>query len=96
MSDTTPRSYRVVTDAATGATEQWFDDLAAAHRAIAAHLGVDANGLDDRRRRVNADPLVVRRDGARWRSGGMWIYRSGAASARLFEMVRVDEAAYDH
>ena len=96
MSDPTPsRSFRVVSDGAA-AVDEWFDDAAAARAAIAARLGIDTAALEGVGRRVSTDPIVVRRDDARWRSAAVWIYRSGAASARLFEMIRVDEAAYDH
>ena len=92
MSETI-RSYRL----ASGAGEdEWFDTLDAAEAVVASRIGIDAAGIQQSRRRVTADPVVIRRDGARWRSAGMWIYRSSAASARVFEMVRVDEAAYDH
>jgi hypothetical protein len=84
------RAYRLV----AGNDEEWFDDLATAHTAIAARLSAaDAEAL---RTRISTDPIVVRRADARWRSAGAWLYRSPAATVRLFEMVRVDEAAYDH
>ena len=87
------RAYRIV--AADGG-DVWFDDLAAAHTEVAARLGVAGAELSALQRRVNTDPVVVRRDDARWRSGAGWIYRSGAATVRVVEMIRVDEAQYDH
>jgi hypothetical protein len=89
------RSSRVVSDAA-GGVDEWFDDADAARAAIANRLGIDTAAAEALKRRVSTDPIVVRRDDGRWRSAGVWIYRSGAASVRLLEMIRVDEAAYDH
>jgi len=86
------RQYRVADDS----SEQWFDDLAVAHGAIAARLGVGAADVETSGRRVNVDPIVVRHEGARWRSRAAWIYRSHPATARLFEMLRIDEVMYDH
>jgi hypothetical protein len=92
MSDA-PRAYRLV--AADGG-EEWFDGLAAAHAAIAPRLGAAPGELETLRRALSPDPVVVRRDDGRWRSAHVWMYRSPAGAVRLFEMIRVDEAQYDH
>ena len=92
MSDA-PRAYQLV--AADGADE-WFDTMDAAGEAVARKLGVAAAQLEALRRSLSPDPLVVRRDDGRWRSARVWMYRSSAAAVRLFEMIRVDEAQYDH
>jgi hypothetical protein len=91
MSDPT-RGYRVAGES----SEQWFVDAATARHAVAATLGLTAADIEASGRRVNVDPVVVRHDGARWRSIGVWLYRSASGTARLFEMVRIDEAMYDH
>jgi hypothetical protein len=88
----TARRYRIADEA----NEQWFDDLAAAHAAIAARLGLEAGDVEASGRRVTVDPVVVRHEDARWRSRSAWIYRSPSATARLLEMLRIDEAVYDH
>jgi hypothetical protein len=84
------RAYRLV----AGAAEEWFDDLEAAHAAIAARLGI--TDLETHRTRTTTDPVVVRRDDGRWRSAGVWLFRAPSVTVRLFEMIRVDEEAYDH
>jgi len=86
-------AYRVVTPT-TG--EEWFDEATAADAAVARHLGVDPSTLASFRRPIRLDPVVVRRDGARWRSRQVWNVRTDAASARIFEMLKIDEAVYDH
>ena len=86
-------AYRVVTTTNGG---DWFDELAAADAAVAGQLGVDPSVIESLRRRVTADPVVVRRDGARWRSRQVWAVRKGETNARIYEMLKVDETAYDH
>jgi hypothetical protein len=76
--------------------EEWFTDAAAADAALAARLGTPLAELDRLRRRITVDPHVARRDGARWRSRQVWSVKSGSQSARVYEMLRVDEALYDH
>jgi hypothetical protein len=92
MSDAA-RAYRLAAD---DGTDEWFDTIGAAHDAIAHRLGVAAAGLESLRRPLSPDPLVVRRGDGRWRSARVWMYRSPNGAARLFEMIRVDEAQYDH
>ena len=87
-------AYRVVTGPTSG--EEWFDEAAAADGAVAGRLGVDPSTIESLRRRITADPVVVRRDGVRWRSRQVWHVRSGEMSVRVYEMLKVDEAAYDH
>lgn len=87
------RAYRVV---GASAGDDWFDDLGRAHAAIAQRLAVAVTELDALQRPLTPDPVVVRRDDGRWRSAGVWMYRSSAGAVRLFEMIRVDEAQYDH
>lgn len=87
-------AYRVVTGTTSG--EEWFDQAAAADAAVAGQLGVEPSVVDSLRRRITADPVVVRRDGERWRSRQVWTLRSGETSVRVYEMLKVDEAAYDH
>ena len=86
-------AYRIVT---TTSGEEWFDEAAAADAAVARRLGVDPLTIESRRRRVTADPVVVRRDGARWRSRQVWTVRSGEMNVRIYEMLKVDETVYDH
>ena len=81
----------------------WYPTLDEATRAIAERLGLGAADPAAYRRPVSIDPLVVRRDTARWRSVRAWHYRApapvegqGTATLRLYEMIQVDEAAYDH
>jgi len=52
--------------------------------------------LDALRRRITVDPVVVRRDGARWRSRQVWSFQNEAGSVRVFEMLLIDEELYDH
>ncbi len=80
----------------TAAGEEWHDDLASAHAAIAARDGLSASDVDALRMRANVDPIVIHRDGARWRSAAVWQYRTPSGTVRLFEMLRVDEAQYEH
>jgi hypothetical protein len=87
-------AYRLVTPA--GSDEEWHADLATAHAAVATRLGIDAASLQEAARRVTVDPVVVRHHGARWRSRQVWDYRSPKMTVRLFEMLRIDEALYDH
>ena len=87
-------AYRVITPGADG--EEWFDDAPAADAAAATHLDVALSAIESLRRRVTVDPVVVRHDGARWRSRQAWTLRSGEVSVRIFEMLKVDEALYEH
>ena len=87
-------AYRVVSGTTNG--DEWFDEAEAGDAAVAGQLGVDPSTVESRRRRITADPVVVRRDGGRWRSRQIWSVRSGETSVRVYEMVKVDEAAYDH
>jgi len=86
-------AYRVVT---TTSGEEWFHEAAAADAAVAGQLGVDPSMIESLRRCVTADPVVIRRDGARWRSRQIWNVQSGAMNVRIYEMLKVDETAYDH
>ena len=86
-------AYRIVS---TTSGEEWFDEPAAADAAVARRLGVDPLTIESLRRRVTADPVVVRRDGARWRSRQVWTVRSGEMNVRIYEMLKVDETVYDH
>lgn len=88
----TPIAYRVV----SGDFDEWFDDPAAAHLAVAQRLGIPPDQVGPLGRPVAVDPVVVRRHDGRWRSRRVSIIRSGSAAARLYEMLQVDEAAYDH
>jgi hypothetical protein len=88
------QSYRVV--ASGPDSEQWFDDIAAADAAVARLLRVTPQEIEPTRRRINLDPVVLRRDGARWRSRRVWNFRSDAVTVRVFEMLRIDEALYEH
>jgi hypothetical protein len=90
----TPIAFRVL--ASSGSDEAWFDDAQAADAAVARRLDVAPERLDSLRRRVTVDPVVVRRDGARWRSRQAWTVASDSASVRVFEMLLIDEALYDH
>ena len=89
-----PTAFRVL--ASSGSDEAWFDDAAAADAAVARHLGVPPERLDSLRRRITVDPVVVRRDGGRWRSRQVWAVGNEAASVRVFEMLFIDEELYDH
>jgi hypothetical protein len=101
------RKYRIVSVGGADAGEQsqhehWHDELDGAEAEVARRLDVDAAGVGARRRTINVDPVVVMHGDARWRSRGAWQYRgeagtSGAAAqARVYEMLRIDEAEYDH
>jgi hypothetical protein len=85
-------AYRVV----TGAEEDWFNDAAAADAAVAGRLGIDSATLASLRRPIKTDPVVVRRDAARWRSRQVWTVRHANTSVRIFEMLQIDEALYEH
>jgi hypothetical protein len=76
--------------------EEWVDDPAAADAAVGRRLGIDAGRVERLRRRVTVDPVVVRREGARWRSRQIWSVRSDDVTIRIFEMLQIDEAVYDH
>ena len=86
--------YRI-TDA-IGQHEEWADDPAGVDASVARRLGMSASDVESLRRRITVDPVVVRRDGARWRSRQVWHVRSSTSSARIYEMLRIDEAVYDH
>ena len=85
-------AYRVV----NGAEEAWFDEAAAADAAVAARLAVPPSALAPLRRRITVDPVVVRRNGARWRSRQVWDVRTDGTAVRVFEMLLIDESVYDH
>jgi hypothetical protein len=87
-------AFRVL--ASSDSDELWFDDAASADAAVAQQLGIASDRLEPLRRRVTVDPVVVRRDGARWRSRQVWHFRTEAASVRVFEMLLIDEELYDH
>ena len=86
--------YRI-TDS-NGSHEEWADDPTAADAVIVRRLGVPPGQLESLRRRITVDPVVVRRDGSRWRSRQVWNVRSGDTMVRVFEMLQIDEALYDH
>jgi hypothetical protein len=86
--------FLVVTPGADG--EDWFETAAAAETVVARRLGVTPAQVDALRRRITVDPLVVRRDGSRWRSRQAWSFRSETASVRVYEMLQIDEALYEH
>jgi hypothetical protein len=95
--------YRLVSDGAAGSDEGWYDELAAAEGETAKRLGLAEADVENRRVTINLDPIVVRHDGARWRSRRTWRYRGDAASpeaagvrVQVHEMVRIEEAQYDH
>ncbi|HTM04873.1 MAG TPA: hypothetical protein VL173_15295 [Vicinamibacterales bacterium] len=85
-------AYRVV----SGAEEDWFDEAAVADAAVAARLDIAPSDLASVRRRIALDPVVVRRNGSRWRSRQVWNFRTHGATVRVFEMLLIDEALYDH
>ena len=87
-------AFRVL--ASSDSDELWFDDAASADAAVAQQLGIASDQLEPLRRRITVDPVVVRRDGARWRSRQVWTVRTEAASVRVFEMLLIDEELYDH
>ena len=89
------RKYRVVS-LGSSAEDEWYDDHASAERSIARWTGIDAGHLDARAMRVALDPVVIRRPEGRWRSAVAWKYRGPTGAVHLFEMILVDEAAYDH
>jgi len=75
---------------------EWFENPDAADAAVARRLTLTPEQVGALRRRITVDPIVVRRDGARWRSRNAWNVRSGDLAVQLFEMVLIDEALYDH
>ncbi len=87
-------AYRVVSPGADG--EEWLDDAAAVDAAVARRLDVAFSAIASLRRRITVDPIVVRRDGSRWRSRQAWNFRSDTVSVRVYEMLQIDEALYDH
>ena len=80
----------------TGSDEEWHEDATVADAAVARRLGITADQVESQRRRITVDPVVVRRDGARWRSRQAWTVRSGDTAVRVFEMLEIDEALYEH
>jgi ethanolamine ammonia-lyase small subunit len=82
--------------ASSGSDEAWFEDVTSANAAVTERLRIPADQLDTLRRRITVDPVVVRRDGARWRSRQVWSFRNETASVRVFEMLLIDEELYDH
>ena len=89
---TTPIAYRVI----SGDTEEWFEDSAAADAVVARLLGVTGDRVGALGRPITVDPVVVRRRDGRWRSRKAWSFRSNSSVVRVFEMLRVDEALYEH
>ena len=96
------RKFRIeVTGSSAG--EQWYDSLEEVGAELASRLALSPEKVATQRVAVSLDPIVVMHEGARWRSRAAWRYRGvsaasgGAApSARVYEMVRIDEAQYDH
>jgi hypothetical protein len=97
------RKFRIVSIGPGDPDERWYtaqDDLAAD---VAARLAIPVAEVPARRVAVTLDPVVVLHDGSRWRSRAAWHYRPAAAAAapapgaaRVHEMIRIDEAQYDH
>jgi hypothetical protein len=87
-------AFLVVTPGAD--TEDWFESAAAADAAVAGRLHLSPEQLEAARRPITVDPLVVRRDGARWRSRQAWNIRAGHVTVRIYEMLQIDETLYDH
>jgi hypothetical protein len=87
-------AFRVL--ASSGSDEEWFEDAASADAAVGRRLDVVPERLDSLRRRITVDPVVVRRDGARWRSRQVWALGTDVSSVRVFEMLLIDEELYDH
>lgn len=90
------RKYRIESVGSDG-NEQWLDELGGAEATVAQRLALDVGVIGAGRRTINLDPVVVKHEGARWRSRSVWQYRSDSAGqARIYEMLRIDEAEYDH
>jgi hypothetical protein len=89
------RKYRVV-PLGRMQDDEWYDDHDSAARSIERWTGIGASDLDARGMRVALDPIVARRPDGRWRSTAAWKYRGPAGAVHLFEMILVNEAAYDH
>ena len=87
-------AYRVV--ASPGSTDEWFDDASGADEAVAQHLGLVPGEVQRLRQRITVDPVVIRRDGARWRSRQVWNVAAATASVRIFEMLLINEELYEH
>ena len=87
-------AFRVL--ASSGSDDAWFEDVVSANTAVAERLHIPLDQVDVLRRRITIDPVVVRRDGARWRSRQVWSIRNGTASVRIFEMLLIDEELYAH
>ena len=96
------RKYRIESVGGGDAAAGWHDELGGAEAEVAQRLALDVEAVGARRRTITLDPVVVVHEGARWRSRGTWQYRgeSGDAGAtkqaRVYEMLRIDEAEYDH
>jgi hypothetical protein len=86
-------AFRVL---ASGSDELWFEDKVSANTAVAQHLEVSSDQAEALRRGLIVDPVVVRRNGMRWRSRQVWSFRNERASVRVFEMLLIDEELYDH
>jgi hypothetical protein len=86
--------YRIVDT--NGLNEEWRDTAPAADSVAAQRLGITSGETESLRRRITVDPVVIRREGSRWRSRTVWNLRSGERAVRIYEMLKVDEAAYDH
>lgn len=93
------RKFRVVSTGGGDADERWHDAQEEIVSDIAARLGLAAEQVAARRLTVSLDPVVVMHDGTRWRSRDAWQYRPAngtTGGARVYEMIRIDEAQYDH
>ena len=89
------RKYRVVPlDRSTD--DEWYDDQASASRSVERWTGIGETELDARATRVALDPVVVRRPDGRWRSARAWKYRGPTGAVHLFDMILIDEQAYEH
>ena len=87
-------AFRVV--ASSNAGDAWFPDEAAAHAAAARDVSIAPDQVNSMLRRITVDPVVVRHEGARWRSRQVWNLRTAAGSVQIFEMLLIDEELYDH
>jgi hypothetical protein len=97
------RKFRIEATDGSAQGEQWCDSLDEVGADLARRLALDPADVATRRVAVSLDPIVVVHEGARWRSRAAWRYRAAAdqsggtaPSARVYEMVRIDEAQYDH
>jgi hypothetical protein len=87
-------AYRLVTPGSD--EDEWRSDADAANAAVAQRLALPVSDIESLRRRITVDPVVVRHDGARWRSRQVWSFRSESIAVRVYEMLQIDEALYDH